>query len=179
MAKRKTESAAGVKFLTILTASTEALGWHFLIVSRDIERQMSFDGRLRRVVCSINGTEPFQCALLPSGDKFYIIVNKAKRTVLGIAAGDEVHVELIRDESKYGLPMPAEFREVLNQDPDGDRLFHALTPGKQRSVLYHVGKVRDIDKRIHISLIFIEHLKNNEGKIVNKTLMEELKRPVF
>lgn len=179
MAKRRTLDGSGVTFTTTLTASTEALGWHFLIVPLEIEKRMGFEGRLRRVVCAINGAEPFQCALLPSGDKFYIIVNKAKRTALGIVAGDEVEIELVKDESQYGLPMPPEFREVLDQDPEGDQLFHALTPGKQRSVLYYVGKVRDIDKRIHTALIFVEHLKNNDGKIVQKALLEELKRPLF
>ena len=83
------------------------------------------------------------------------------------------------DDSKYGLPMPEEFQEVLNQDPDGDRYFHALTPGKQRTMLYYIGKVKDIDRRIHTSLIFVEHLKKNDGKIVFEEFQEELKRPLF
>lgn len=154
-------------------------GWHFLVISKEIVAKFGFEGKSKRIVCSINGGDGFQCALLPWGNGFYIIVNKKKRDALGISAGDMVRVELVRDESKYGLPMPEEFREVLDQDPDGDRLFHALTKGKQRSVPYHIGNVKDIDRRIHVALIFIDHLKNNYGKIVNKTLMEELKRPVF
>jgi hypothetical protein len=39
--------------------------------------------------------------------------------------------------------------------------------------------VKDIDKRIHTALIFIEHLKKNEGKIVPDELTAELKRPMF
>ena len=75
--------------------------------------------------------------------------------------------------------MPAELKEVLNQDPDGDRLFHALTAGKQRSMIFFIGKFKDVDKRIHSALIFIEHLKNNDGKIVPQALQSELKRPIF
>ena len=116
---------------------------------------------------------------MPSGDIFYIIVNKKKRDALGIAAGDTVGVELVRDESKYGLPMPDELQEVLNQDPEGDRLFHALTAGKQRSLLYLIGKINDIDKRIHQALIVVDHLKENDGKIIGPKLNEELKRPVM
>ena len=110
---------------------------------------------------------------------FYIIVNKKKRDTLGIAAGDTVSVELVKDESKYGLPMPDEMREVLDQDPDGDRLFHTLTPGKQRTMLYYIGKWKDIDRRIHYALTVVEHLKSNDGKIIFKELGEELKRPMF
>jgi uncharacterized protein YdeI (YjbR/CyaY-like superfamily) len=88
-------------------------------------------------------------------------------------------LELIVDESKYGMPVPEEFAEVLNQDPEGDKLFHSLTPGKQRSILWFVGSVKDVDKRIQTALIFIEHLKRNDGKIIHDQLTEELKRPSF
>lgn len=169
-----------IEFKTKLSRSPIESGWHFLEVSKEIVARFGFEGKSKRVVCSINGSEGFQCALMPSGDIFYIIVNKKKRDALGIASGDTVSVELVRDESKYGLPMPDELREVLNQDPEGDRLFHALTAGKQRSLLYYIGnKSTDVDKRIHYSLIVVDHLKENDGKIIGPKLNEELKRPVM
>lgn len=168
-----------IEFETRLSRSPIESGWHFLEVSKEIVAGFGFEGKSKRVVCSINGSEGFQCALMPSGDIFYIIVNKKKRDALGIAAGDTVSVELVRDESKYGLPMPDELQEVLNQDPEGDRLFHALTAGKQRSLLYLIGKINDIDKRIHQALIVVDHLKENDGKIIGPKLNEELKRPVM
>ncbi len=171
--------AKSVKFKTTLTRSPADSGWHFLIVTKEIVAKFGFEGKFKRVVCTINGGESFQCALLPSGDLFYIIVNKIKRDNLGIAAGDTVDVLLEKDESKYGLPMPEEFEEVLKQDPDGDTMFHALTAGKQRSILYLLSKPKDIDVRIHQALLIVEHLKENEGKIIDKKLYEELKRPIF
>lgn len=171
--------AKSIKFRTTIERSPETSGWHFLVIEKKTADKLSFPDQYKRVVCTINGAEPFQCALMPSGGKFYIIVNKKKRDSLGIVAGDTVNAELVIDESKYGLPMPEELREVLNQDPDGDRLFHALTAGKQRSMLYYLGNIKDIDKRIHAALIFIDHLKDNDGKIINSVLMEEVKRPMF
>lgn len=170
-----------VKFRTTLIKPSDHGGWHFLTVPTKIGSRFERKDGTRRIVCTINGKYPYQCALLPSSAEggFVIVVNKAKRTRLGIKAGDEVLVELKQDESKYGLPMPDEMQEVLNQDPDGDKLFHSLTAGKQRSVLYFVGKVKDIDRRIHTALIFIEHLKRNDGKIDDEKLREELKRPAF
>lgn len=168
-----------IEFETKLSSSPIESGWHFLEVSKEIVAKFGFEGKSKRVICSINGSEGFQCALMPSGDIFYIIVNKKKRDALGIVAGDTVSVELVRDESKYGLPMPDELQEVLNQDPEGDRLFHALTAGKQRSLLYLIGKINDIDKRIHQALIVVDHLKENDGKIIGPMLNEELKRPVM
>lgn len=154
-------------------------GWHFIPVKAKIGEKFEKKDGSRRVVCTINGTESFQCALLPSDGDFVIVVNKVKRDKLKIVDGDRIAVELKADESKYGLPMPEELREVLDQDPDGDKLFHSLTPGKQRSILYFVGKVKDIDRRIHTALIFIEHLKQNDGKIIEDKLQAELKRPIF
>lgn len=90
-----------------------------------------------------------------------------------------VNVELVKDESKYGLPMTAESREVLDQDPEGDRLFHGLTAGKQRSLLYLLSKSRNIDIRILQALLIVEHLQDNNGNIVGSKLHEELKRPPF
>ena len=162
-----------------MVISSTGSGWHFLIMSGDIATQLGFEGKFRRVVCTLNGTESFQCALLPWGELFYIIVNKKKRDALGLAAGDSVHVHLVRDESKYGLPMPEEFQEVLDQDPEGDRLFHALTEGKQRSILYLLSKPKNIDVRIHQALVIVKHLKENNGAIIGNKLYEELKRPVF
>jgi len=173
------KSNSPVRFQCELTRSTTGSGWHFLIFGNEIAAKLGFEGKFKRVICSINGAKGFQCALMPWGELFYIIVNKGKREALGIVEGDTVDVELIRDESKYGLPMPPELKEVLKQDTKGDRLFHKLSEGKQRSILYFVGKIKDIDRRIHASLIVLEHLKENDGKVIDKKLHEELKRPSF
>lgn len=159
--------------------STTGSGWHFLIVKGDIVAKLGFEGKFKRIICTMNDGEGFQCALLPWGELFYIIVNKKKRDAIGIVAGDTVNVLLEKDESKYGLPMPEEFQEVLNQDPDGDKLFHALSEGKQRSILYLLSRPKDIDVRIHQALLIVDHLKENDGKIIDKILYEELKRPMF
>ena len=148
-----------------------------MVIDPKIASKFPTDGKSRRVVCEINSGEPFQCAILPWGEIFYIIVNKKRRDAIGVEVGDKVNVVLTSDDSKYGLPMPEEFREVLDQDPEGDKLFHALTAGKQRSILYLLGNIKDIDKRIHQALIIVEHIKEH-GKIVDKILYEELKRPM-
>lgn len=168
-----------VKFKTEVSISSTGSGWHFLIVEKEIVAKFAFEDKFKRVICSINGGEAFQCALMPWGELFYIIVNKKKRDEVGVVAGDMVDVVLVKDESKYGLPMPEEFEEVLKQDPEGDRLFHALSKGKQRSMLYLLSRSKDVDMRIHQALIVVEHLKENEGKIIDDVLNRQLKRPML
>lgn len=168
------------KFTALLDSSGNGSGWHFISVSREVgEKFPAQDGKSRRVICTLNGTEQFQCALMPSGGEFFILVNKAIRTRLQIYSGNSVEVSLVSDTSKYGLAMPEEFEEVLRQDAEGDRLFHALTPGKQRSLIYAVRSSKDVDTRIHRALIILQHLKENSGKVVGEKLQHELRRPAL
>ncbi len=168
-----------IKFKTELIKPDSDSGWHFIHIKGKIGEKFEKKETSRRVVCTINGSESFQCALLPSDGDFVIVVNKTKRDKLRITAGDKITVELKADDSKYGLPMPPELNEVLRQDRAGNKLFHSLTAGKQRSLLYLVGKVKDIDRRIHTALVVIEHLKKNDGKIDGNVLHAELKRPTI
>ena len=168
-----------VKFKSVLTKSTGEYGGLYFPVPREVAEKFEVKSGTRRVVCTANNKLTFQSAVLPNGKGFYIGTNKSIRDTLGIEAGDKVRLELAKDESKYGCPMPEEFQEVLNQDPEGDKFFHSLTPGKQRSLLYFVGSVKDIDKRINTALTVIEHLKRNDGKLVHETLHDELKHPSF
>lgn len=171
-------SSKSIKLQSILNKSKT--GWYFLDVSTEIAKRFETDPRTRRVVCTLNDSHTFQCALNPNGKGEYCIgVSKAIRDKLQLAEGDTVAVLIEQDTSKYGTVMPEEFEEVLRQDPDGDRLFHALTGGMQRSVLYMIAAVKDIDKRIHLSLIVVEHLKDNGGKVDQARLFEEIKRPMY
>jgi bifunctional DNA-binding transcriptional regulator/antitoxin component of YhaV-PrlF toxin-antitoxin module len=154
-------------------------GWYFLDVSAEIARRFETDPKTRRVVCTLNEQHTFQCALSPNKGTFTIGVNSEIRRKLNLSEGDEVVIELIEDTSKYGAPMPEDFEEVLRQDPEGDRLFHALTAGMQRSLLYYIGNVKNVDRRIELGLIVLRHLKENGGKVIGDRLQEDVKRPIF
>lgn len=166
-----------VKLESILTKSTS--GGYFLDVSPEIAEQFKTDAKTRRVVCTLNEIHTFQCALMPNKGKFTIGVSKPIREKLRLGEGDTVHLKIEKDTSKYGAPMPEDFEEVLRQDEEGSRLFHALTAGMQRSLLYYIGNVKDIDRRIHLALIVLEHLTENGGKIVPEQLQHDIKRPLF
>src|SRR5688500_14631827 len=115
-----------IEFEAVLDKFSPESGWHFIGVSREIADRFQFPKGSRRVVCTLNGTESFPCALMPYNGAFFLMVNKRIRTRLGIGPGDPVSVELAKDESKYGLPMPEELQEVLNQDPEGEKYFQSL-----------------------------------------------------
>ena len=129
----------------------------------------------KRVVATLDGSLSFQCALMPAGEGIYFInLNKKIRDQLRLKEGSMITVSLEKDESEYGLPFPEELKELLDQDPKGNELFHALTPGKQRNLIYAVNQVKSPELRIHRSLVLVEHLKKNNGKILFRELYEEL-----
>jgi len=134
-------------------------------------------GMDRRVLCSMNGTPERQCAIVAyERGSFVITVNAEQRKTLRLDFGASVKVRLRKDTSEYGLPMPEELNELLRQDKDGRRLFHALTPGRLRTLLYIVGKGSSVDQRLHRSTVIVRHLKENSGKINYKQLSIALKK---
>ncbi len=137
--------------------------WHILRVPRGLVAHFGFKGNLRRVICTLNDVETFNCSLFPSKGDYFITLSKKLREKLRLKAGDSVTIGLAKDPSKYGMPMPVEFAEVLRQDREGDQLFAALSPGNQRLMLKLVVFVTDVDKRIARSLVGLELLKKMDG----------------
>jgi bifunctional DNA-binding transcriptional regulator/antitoxin component of YhaV-PrlF toxin-antitoxin module len=153
-----------VKFKAELVTSDGTPVYHFLRFQKEKVKHFGFRGNLRRVICTLNGVETFNCVLYPRGDSYSIALNKKLRDKLGISVGDTVEVYLERDESKYGYPVPKEFAEVLRQDAEGKAMFESLSPGNQRMMLMLIDKNKDVDKRITRSLVGLGMLKQNAGK---------------
>ena len=130
----------------------------------------------KRVVCKLNDEFEFQCALMPKGDGAYFInINSEIRKKLKLNIGSSVQVELKKDESKYGLPMPEEFDELLKIDDELNEVFHKLTPGKQRSLLHIIGKPKTSETRLNKAIVISEYLKQVNGKIDFKQLQQAFK----
>lgn len=164
-----------VKLSSVLRRSRT--GWYFLEVPPEIAKRFETDPKTRRVVCTLNDLHTFQCALSPNKGVFTIGVNTAIRKKLDLNEGDAVSISLEPDTSRYGAPMPEDLAEVLRQDDEGSRLFHALTGGLQRSLIYMVSSVKNIDRRIELGLVILEHLKENEGKVIGDILIEQIRSP--
>ena len=172
---KKETPTARLRFTSILERSTNRLwGCHFRVPG-PVARKL-IDDRSRRVICALNSSAEKQCALLPHGNgSFVITVNKELQKQLGLEVGMTVSVSLRKDVSTYGLPMPEELEEVLIQDKEGNRFFHALTAGRQRTLLYIIGHAKNTDSRIFRAVTIVRHLKTNKGRINYKQLSLMLK----
>jgi hypothetical protein len=125
----------------------------------------------KRFIVHINDLVEYPGTPVPIEKGIYIIlVNKTRAKKLKLVIGQKVQVKLIQDNSKYGMPLPDEFKEVLDEDPEGKALLEGLTPGKIRNLIYLVTKVKNPEKRIEKAVIILEHLRINNGKLDNKML---------
>jgi len=131
----------------------------------------------KRVVCTINKSLRIQCAILPMGnDSYYMLLNKENRKKLDLEIGDDIDIILEPDTSKYGIPLPEEMEELLLMDEEGSEVFHKLTPGKQRSLLFLVGKPKTSETRLKKAVVIIDYLKMTGGKLDFKELNEAFKQ---
>ncbi len=167
-------------YSTPLTKDDESsLMWYFKIHVPD-EYVQQLNKPDKRVLCSINGDDYFHCALTSNGQgSFHVIVNKERRKKLKIEVGDEVQVKIQKDKSKYGMPVTESFTALCEQDPEGDKLFHSLTMGKQRSLLNLMCKPKSETKQLEKVLIIFDYLKSVNGALDFKELNEAFKNNRF
>ncbi len=162
-----------------LEKEKSSLMWNyrFSISKEDADKIISND---RRIICTINDELKFNSGFIPDGKgHFYININKEIRNKLELKEGDLVHLEIRKDQSKYGMPIPPSFEELLNQDPEGEAFFNALSPGKIRSLLYVIGKPKSEQKQIEKGLVVLDYLKEVNGKLDFRELIMAFKNNRF
>lgn len=129
-----------------------------------------------RVLCTINDKKTIHAALMSQGNgDFFINLNKEVRKRLNLELGDQVNISLEKDTTKYGMPLPEELKTAWDLDPEGNAVFHTLTMGKQRSLVYIVGKPKSSEIRIKKALTMLEYLKSVNGQLDFKELNQAFK----
>lgn len=125
----------------------------------------------KRFIITINDEISYPGTISAMSKECYIVlVNKARSKKLKLTFGDIVSVKMIQDTSEFGMPIPDEMQMVLDEDPEGSDLLKSLTPGKIRSLIHLVAKVKNPDKRIEKSVVIMEHLRANNGQLDYKML---------
>ncbi len=133
---------------------------HFILLDAKTARKWVKDGN-RRVIGNINGKVDFHCAILSKKEEaYYVNIGSTLCKKLKLKEGDSLTVTFRKDTSDYQFDMPEELSEVLATDRKADQLFHALTEGNQRGLIYLVSQVKSTDKRIERALRITEQLKN-------------------
>lgn len=148
---------ASIQFKTKM-GRLDSLKLNYLEVPASVVKKLGGISK-QRLLCTVN-TVTWQCGLVAlSKGAGYINLNKNLITQLGIQKEDVITVSLQPDESKYGMKMPAELKELLDQDKEGNIRYHALVAGKQRYIIYYVQQVKSTQLRVERAILLIENLK--------------------
>jgi uncharacterized protein YdeI (YjbR/CyaY-like superfamily) len=66
---------------------------------------------------------------------------------------DEFQVTLQEDHSPYQADIPESLQEVIFSDEIGADIFHSLTPGKQRSIIHMISRIKSISLQVEKPLL--------------------------
>jgi hypothetical protein len=81
------------------------------------------------------------------GDAFLIPVSAEVRAGAGVAAGDEVDVDVELDTEPRTVDVPPDFAEALDRDPDTRRSFDRLSYSHQRRHVLAIEEARTAETR--------------------------------
>jgi hypothetical protein len=94
-------------------------------------------GKRPRVRVTIAG-HTYRSSVAVMGGTFMLPVSAEHRAAAGIAAGDEVEVELTPDLEPREVELPPDFARALGQDPGASRSFGQLSYSRQQRYVLDV-----------------------------------------
>jgi len=80
-----------------------------------------------------NGSYSYRSTVAPMGGQLLVPVSAEHRKAAGVAAGDELEVELEHDTEPRVVEVPDDLATTLDSDPEARRFFQTLSPGHQRA----------------------------------------------
>lgn len=123
-------------------------GYFYLTIPAEVVNLFE-NKRHTRLICTIDNHFAFQCGLNHLGDgNFFIIIGSQKMKEMGRKLGDKVRFEIKEDPNPLGVDIPEVLEAVLEQDEELKSIFDNLSLGKQRSVIFAIQKIKNIDKQI-------------------------------
>ena len=138
-----------------------ASGMHYFMLDNKTVARVTKGGN-KRAICKLNNQVEFHCAIMPKKEGGHFVnVGLAICKKLGLKEGSTVSATFSIDQTDYQFAMPDELKEVLDTDGKAKKLFHSLTEGNQRGLIYLVTQVKSVDKRIERALKISEQLKNS------------------
>ncbi|HMS68240.1 MAG TPA: DUF1905 domain-containing protein [Saprospiraceae bacterium] len=133
-------------------------GYLYLEIEAEIVNQFE-NKRNTRLICTLDQKLTFQCGLNHLGKwNYFIILPPKSLKSYDIKLGDAVQFEIRVDPNPLGVNIPDTIESLLEQDEDLKSKFHKLSLGKQRSIIFYVMKIKDIDRQIEKTIELIHHI---------------------
>ena len=99
-----------------------------------------------RITGTLNGTL-FRSSTMPYRGAFYLGVHKATREAAGVEIGDEVEVELTRDDSPRVLEIPLELEAAFAAEPALRERFDRLSFSRRRDLASPISEAKKPETR--------------------------------
>jgi hypothetical protein len=98
------------------------------------------------VRATINGYT-YRSTVAPLGGEFMLPVSAEVRESAGVAAGDEVDIDLELDTEPREVTVPPDFMDALDGDADAKRFFDGLSYSNQRRFVLSVEEAKTAETR--------------------------------
>lgn len=99
-----------------------------------------------RVIGTLNGT-PIRTSTMPYRGGFYVGLHKSAREAAGVVIGDEVELELMRDDSPRVLELPDELEAVFTAEPALRERFDGLSFSRRRDLAGPISEAKKPETR--------------------------------
>lgn len=103
-------------------------------------------GKRPAVSVTINGYT-YRSTVAPMGGTFMLPVSAEVREAAGVAAGDEVEVDVELDTAPREVTVPQDFSEALDQDAGARRFFDGLSYSNKRRIVLSIEDARTPETR--------------------------------
>ncbi|MFB2583544.1 DUF1905 domain-containing protein [Herbiconiux liukaitaii] len=94
-------------------------------------------GKRVPVVVTLGG-HSYRSSIVVYGGRFLIALSAENRTAAGVAAGDEVAVQVELDDQPREVEVPADLAEALAKDSDAASAFAALSYSRKRALVLSI-----------------------------------------
>lgn len=115
---------------------------HFKIPKEVAEKFIENDNK--RIKCTINDTLTLHSAMLSNTDGYFIMLSKPNAKKLNIQLGEHANLEIEKDASPYGMPMPEEMEMVLDSEPETLEYFEKLSLENKEALFIWLEKLRTL-----------------------------------
>ncbi len=105
----------------------------------------------------------YRSTVAPMGGVFMLPVSAEIRAGAGVAAGDEVVVELALDSAPREVAVPPDFAEALDREPDARRAFDALSYSNKRRHVLSIGDAKTPETRQRRIAKAVDSLGSGQG----------------
>lgn len=93
------------------------------------------------------GGHSYRSTVAVMGGRFMLPLSAENRTAAGLAAGDEVEVELVPDLEPRTVDVPEDLAARLSADPAAQATFDGLTPGQRKEWVRWVDEAKRPETR--------------------------------